>query len=161
VSLVFLYLFFEETNWNRDLASSEAGIPVRPSVEVTEGMEKSNPTQNGLQKPAGDLDLASVEASDTPTETFARKSFWEKLKLIDLANAGTVGSKTMMGLVIRPILYVRLPVVVFCGISVGCYQMWLSFLNGTESSVMTSSYGFSTEMLGVPFVSPIIFAVLG
>lgn len=85
----------------------------------------------------------------------------DKLKIIDLVNLKVTNPRVMIGQGIRPLLYLQFPVVVFCGISVGCYQMWLSFLNGTESSVMTDSYGLSVVMLGVPYVSPIIAAVLG
>lgn len=92
---------------------------------------------------------------------YRRKSFKEKLKLIDTANLKTRNPKDMIFQVIRPFLYLRYPVVVYCGICVGCYQMWLSFLNGTESSIMTESYGFSEVMLGVPYISPVLFSVLG
>lgn len=165
LSFVFLCFFCEETNWNRDHSASE---------DVTEYPPNSGLGGNGVQTPNVDVDIkigqeVKANQSDLDIElsveqgqtSYTKKTFWSKMKLISQNNSNHVDIGTIRGQVTRPLLYLQLPVVVFCGISVGCYQMWLSFLNGTESTVMSGTYNISTGLLGVPYLSPIVFSIFG
>ncbi|KAL1873120.1 hypothetical protein VTK73DRAFT_1081 [Phialemonium thermophilum] len=153
VSLLFLYFFLEETNWSRVLEASEEAIMDGQTTHLKhkKGHHDEDPKQEDLER----------QPSQGQGAIYTRKTFRDKLRLIDTTKLETKNGKDMLGQVVRPLLYLKLPVVVFCGVSVGCYQMWLSFLNGTESMIMTDSYGFSTVLLGAPFASPIIFSVFG
>lgn len=163
MSLLFLFFFMEETNWSRDHSSTE---------DLRESNAEPKTVEGVFDAPAGTTTIIGKDGAQVPKlsispshgqgdTTYTKKSYWAKLRIINPSTVKTVTAKSLFRQVTRPLIYLQLPVVVFCGISVGCYQMWLSFLNGTESSIMSDSYGFSTLMLGVPFVSPIIFAFIG
>ncbi|KAL1899572.1 hypothetical protein Sste5346_002974 [Sporothrix stenoceras] len=158
VSFLFLFFFMEETNWTRDHTSTEdVAIDNEKTMGDLDAPDTTNADKNGAQVPY----LSASPSHGQGDTAYTKKSYWAKLRLVDPRTVKTVTAKSLLRQVTRPLIYLQLPVVVFCGISVGCYQMWLSFLNGTESSIMSGSYGFSTLMLGVPFVSPIIFAFIG
>ena len=158
----------EETNWSRDHTSAEDLTEREQDHHISgndhlrgDSLEEKDVAKGDQRAKDGHNDLELQHSAGQGQTHYTHKTFRNKLKLVNSKGFKDVTLKSMFGQVIRPILYVRFPVVVFCGISVGCYQMWLSFLNGTESVIMTGSYGFSTSMLGVPFVSPIIFALFG
>ncbi|KAL4787418.1 major facilitator superfamily domain-containing protein [Aspergillus varians] len=174
VSLIFLYFFMEETNYTRSSSASEdtsdltqtlkskqddGKFPSYPYKPASAEQQLTKHT-GSKAKEAGHTDLER-EVSQSQGIVYTPRTFMDKLKILDMANLKEKDPKNMIGQVIRPFFYLRFPVVVFCGISIGCYQMWLSFLNGTESMVMTDSYHLSTVMLGVPYISPIIGAVFG
>ncbi|ERS96172.1 hypothetical protein HMPREF1624_07708 [Sporothrix schenckii ATCC 58251] len=169
VSFLFLFFFMEETNWTRDQTSTE-DVPIHNEKTVGDNFDAPVSAATNVDK---DIAGAGASHGDEVPKLFAspshgqgamsytKKSYWAKLRLFDRHTTKVVTAMSLFRQVTRPLLYLQLPVVVFCGTGVGCYQMWLSFLNGTESSIMSGSYGFSTLMLGVPFVSPIIFSFIG
>lgn len=88
-----------------------------------------------------------------------KKSYSDKVKPITLD--GFRNENQIWDLMIRPIKFLSFPVVFYTGFSYGATLVWLAMMNATESVVLSGApYHFSTSIIGVTFLSPLIGSTL-
>ena len=95
--------------------------------------------------------------ADNRTQT--EKSYASKLQVLTLD--GFRRRNHLVDLMRRPIAFLLFPIISYAGFSYGCSAIWLAFLNATESAVFSGPpYMFSTSIVGVTFVSPLVGTTL-
>ncbi|KAL8805521.1 MAG: hypothetical protein Q9182_001890 [Xanthomendoza sp. 2 TL-2023] len=88
------------------------------------------------------------------------KRYLQKLKpfdrkLLDRPNR-------LKGMVVRPLIFLTFPVILYAGFSYGSNLVWFNVLNGTTSLILSEKpYAFSSSMVGLSYVSPLLGAMLG
>ena len=94
------------------------------------------------------------------TDLQQAKSYPQKLKIYDRASLKHPGRLRMM--VFQPLILLSFPVILYAGFSYGSNLIWFNVLNGTASLILSGKpYGFSSSMVGLSYLSPLLGAVLG
>ncbi|KAL8813188.1 MAG: hypothetical protein Q9200_000455 [Gallowayella weberi] len=135
----------EETNYHRKSSlighvEKESGVakPENPNVD-------SYPEQEVIRDPA---------------EGPQRKQYLQKLKLFDRKLLDH--PNRLKGMMLRPLIFLTFPVILYAGFSYGCNLVWFNVLNGTTSLILSEKpYAFSSSMVGLSYVSPLLGAMLG
>lgn len=98
-----------------------------------------------------------VEANST---IYKRKTYLDRIKIFQFKKFPK--PKPLVSMVIRPLVFLTFPVIAYSGFCVGCYQMWLIVLNGTESLILSGPpYHFSTLVVGIPYAAAGVGVILG
>ena len=88
------------------------------------------------------------------------KSYWSKLKVFD--TEALRYPNHLKEMVLRPLIFLTFPVIFFSGFSYGSNLIWFNVLNGTASLILSESpYGFSSSIVGLCYLSPLIGVILG
>ncbi|CAK7242265.1 MAG: hypothetical protein STHCBS139747_003751 [Sporothrix thermara] len=147
---VFLFLFMEETNYDRITVGAVEDTAV--AVLATSGSASTD-----VEKTTGEK-----AACDTDTDTYAvlppsTKTFWQKLSLCDKPRPSRFFHRVR-----QQLLFLAWPVVFYAGFSYGSYLIWFTVMNATASIILGGSpYNFSAAMVGVSYVAPLIGVALG
>lgn len=141
VCTVFLFFFMEETQYHREVNTTNE------SYDQDDAEEKLGNVRVNIQE----------KTSPVP---YAPKTFKQKLKLISYNGKGE--RKFLMWEYFKgPFILLRYPTVLWCGFLYGSSLVLFNILNATTSLVFGSApYNFSASMVGLTYVSPIIFALL-
>ncbi|QNP97261.1 YALIA101S01e15324g1_1 [Yarrowia lipolytica] len=167
VAFVFLFFFFEETNFPR--------AKYMPSVEETSETEQASfteksPAYDDENEPTFENDSHSSmpRDSDKPRDmdlentapsgiVYEKKTFVQKLALLD-------EPKPMMlwTMIKRPfIIFVRFPVIVYSGFLCGTGLICFNICNATTSYVLSNPpYNFKASMVGLCYISPCVIVFL-
>lgn len=155
VCFVFLFFFFEETNFVRH--------PVLKKVNSTSSDSSTNDFASNNEKTVTmttavtDVSIVSTTASSistdlelAPTAVFRKKTFVQKLALFDKPRPIMLWEMTK-----RPfIIFVRFPVIVFSGFLCGLGLVWFNLVNGTVSAVLSADpYNFTPDKVGLCYIS--------
>ncbi|KAF1935410.1 MFS general substrate transporter [Clathrospora elynae] len=144
VTLVFLFLFMEESNYTRKID----GIPVPtslPPAGLVTGLD---------QEKADTLTSQSAASDEIPTST---KSFAQKLSIWQPSPG-----HNMLEHATRSLRYLSWPVIFYAGFSYGSYLIWFNVLNATASIILGGpGYNFKPSMVGLSYVSCCIGVILG
>jgi hypothetical protein len=145
VTLVFLFFFMEETNYQRRPApslSTTGSSPTGLTATLTD-QEKSQPVIS---------DSFQITPPKTSTKTFAQKlSLWHPTP-----------NTTMSAHTKRSLQYLTWPVIFYCGFSYGSYLILFNILNATASIILGSPpYNFSASMVGLSYLSCVLGVVVG
>ena len=63
---------------------------------------------------------------------------------------------------LRPLVFLTFPVIFYAGFSYGSNLVWFNVLNATASLILSGSpYNFSSSMVGLAYLSPLIGVVVG
>ncbi|KAF2090790.1 MFS general substrate transporter [Saccharata proteae CBS 121410] len=156
IGFVFLFFFMEETNYIRhtpgtplDSPGTETPIEVRGDSSPKDGGEKAALSSSALES-------GSVVATGLLGPS--RKTYWDKLKLWQKADLEK--SNEIPGMMLRPLIFLSFPVIFYAGFSYGSNLVWFNVLNGTASLILGGTYGFSSSMVGLAYVSPLIGVIL-
>lgn len=159
ISFVVLFFSLEETNFDRKQGSAISSY--RPSAKPSE--EPSLATQSAVveetnnEKDTKDSSTSNVTAT---TVSLQAKSYPQKLKIYDRASLTYPGRLKKM--VFQPLILLSFPVILYAGFSYGSNLIWFNVLNGTASLILSGKpYGFSSSMVGLSYLSPLLGAVLG
>ncbi|CDK25638.1 unnamed protein product [Kuraishia capsulata CBS 1993] len=148
LSLIFLFFFWEETNYFRP--------HIAPDDEIVEDV---SPEMKVDEKSAANAVVGTASSGDesgTPAPTYTKKSFVAKLKLLDRSRPFMLWK-----LIVRPVTMLRFPGIVWAGFCYGSSLIWFNVLNGTASTIFSADpYYFSTSMIGLTYISPIIFCFI-
>ena len=164
MSSIFFIFFFEETNYQR--APQVAALPSHPTSGETssqgDAIEKRPDRLDSKTKVSRDFqelqELHSVQPGSM--DTSEPKTYMARLKLFDRKLFRR--PNRLLSFIKRPLILVTLPVVAYSGFCVGCYQMWLIVLNGTQSMIFAGSpYNFSTLVIGLPYAAAGVGLILG
>lgn len=139
-TLVFLFFFMEETNYDRHTVGVVTTMPLGPSDEENKTAEM------------GQSGPAAVPYHATHPVTTKKKTFFQKLSLFDRPRPFMMHYRAWQSLKL-----ISWPVVFYSGFSYGTYLIYFNILNGTSSIILGSPpYSFSPSMVGLSYVSCII-----
>jgi MFS family permease len=162
VGFVILFFLMEETNYYGRGAVQGNIVPAESEPNQPDSSAVSSDDGNKEEKKADvDTDIEAVQASSTTTTTtFVRKTYWDKLKLIDTQPGRPTNLLTMM---YRPVLLViRFPVIFFSGFEYGTTLVMFNIMNATASLILGSPpYNFSPAMVGLSYFAPFIGVFVG
>uniref|UniRef100_A0A093V2T8 Putative MFS-type transporter n=2 Tax=Talaromyces marneffei PM1 TaxID=1077442 RepID=A0A093V2T8_TALMA len=132
-TFVFLALFMEETNYNRNTVAMSREEPTTgekstPAPRITEGQQIDN----------------------------APKSFVAKMSIIT-ANP----DQNMFKHALQSLRYLGWPVIFYAGFSYGSYLIWFNVLNATASIILSAApYNFSPSIVGLSYLSCCIGVII-
>lgn len=143
ITFVFLFIFMEETNYNRKTSSGIAESDLPPDLAADMDQEKAHAV--ALQS-STNMDIG------TSTKTFAQKlSIWQPSPGQNMFERGK-----------RSLRYLGWPVIFYAGFSYGSYLIWFTVLNATASIILSGpGYNFRPSMVGLSYVSCCIGVIIG
>ncbi|GIC92654.1 putative MFS transporter [Aspergillus udagawae] len=148
VTIAFLFLFMEETNYARKHAETA----------TVEGVSES-PTNPSAQ---GDQEKALPSAAQ-PDETecgviYSKKTYIQKLSIVGPQQP----RNNMFRRFYQTLYYLSWPVIFYAGFSYGSYLIWFNVLNATASLILGSApYNFSSSMVGLSYLACCLGAIGG
>lgn len=152
IGFVFLFFFMEETNYSRSIILAHENEP-----EQTDSPSSGTPSEHE-KKITPTEDVEPAEASPAPLKK--QKTYFDKVKLWQSADIKK--SNHLVGMVVRPLIFLTFPVIFYAGFSYGSNLVWFNVLNATASLVLAGPpYNFAASMVGVAYVSPLIGVAIG
>lgn len=150
----------EETNYHRKVSSHEntilhTGVESAPSdAEVgVDDSEKSNSEIKADDSVDGSRECGSHNDQRS-------KSYLNKLRLFDKRELQYPNQ--LKGMVLRPLIFLSFPVILYAGFSYGSNLIWFNVLNGTASHILSEEpYGFASSKVGLAYISPLVGVTLG
>ena len=154
IGFAFLFFLMEETNYQREpstvetaLASNCARASPKGSVDIS--VEKKNATDPAVE---------NIENGNC--QVYQPKSYWTKLRVF--GSTSRQRPNRLAGMMLRPLIFLTFPVIFYAGFSYGSNLVWFNVLNATASLILSGSpYNFSTSMVGLAYLSPLIGVVVG
>ena len=155
IGIVFCFFFMEETNYDR--APLEISLtPIETPGEVTpkeSELSSSEDPEKTAVIPNSDLNQVSLAGATH----YKKKTYIQKLALLDRKR-----DFRLFRMMIRPLLFLSLPSVVYAGFSYGSNLVWFNVLNGTASLILSAApYNFASSMVGLSYVSPLVGVAAG
>ncbi|KAF7116253.1 hypothetical protein CNMCM5793_004329 [Aspergillus hiratsukae] len=139
VTIVFLFFFMEETNYERKHAETATveGVP-----------ESTDPPERGDQEKAPP---ATAQSAETECEvSYSKKTYIQKLSIIGPRQA----RNNMFRRFYQMLYYLSWPVVFYAGFSYGSYLIWFNVLNATSSIILSSApYNFRSSTVGLSYLA--------
>jgi hypothetical protein len=155
IGFVFCFFFMEETNYDR--------APLDMVTTPTDTPGTATPKEGTISSSDDPEKTAAAVKSDSNSDNSAGivhyepKTYIQKLALLDKKREFNL-FRTML----RPLLFLSLPSVVYAGFSYGSNLVWFNVLNGTASLILSAApYNFSSSMVGLSYVSPLIGVACG
>jgi len=146
----------EETNHHR-----KAHIGVRVNGGSGSIMQNSGTRHDSVEdsKAKAKLDIVASTDEGDRDKVHRTKSFYDKLKVFDKQELRYPNRvKSMM---LRPLIFLTFPVIFYAGFSYGSNLIWFNVLNGTASLVLSNKpYGFSSSIVGLAYIAPLIGVML-
>lgn len=146
----------EETNYSRSPIAGVAPHETSPtaSPNVVGGLEEKtfSPKDNEAE--------SDVEAPESmPSPLYKRKTYLDKMKLVQASNLHKPNH--LGGMMLRPLIFLTFPVILYAGFSYGSNLVWFNVLNGTTSLILGGTYNFPSSMVGLSYLSPLIGVAIG
>ncbi|KAK9234239.1 major facilitator superfamily domain-containing protein [Lipomyces kononenkoae] len=163
IGFVFLFLFMEETNYH---LRATVGVEARED-QLSQVESKFQSTKEGTnlgdhhlhhfpspQKTRISSSVVPQEQSSSRTTTLAKK--------LRLFQPGVFSHPNRIHrMMVRPLVFLSFPVIVFAGFSYGSSLVWFNILNGTASLILSSPpYNLSPSIVGVSYISPLLGAFI-
>ncbi|OTB13406.1 hypothetical protein K445DRAFT_377685 [Daldinia sp. EC12] len=142
VTWLFLFLFMEETNYDRRtvgiVAESDHGAH-EPGLSEGKGKEGSADPSDSIERVPSPEGRSSAET----------KTFWQRLSIVDKPRPFMMHYRAWQSLKLLP-----WPVVLFSGFSYGTYLVYFNILNATSSIILGSPpYNFRPSLVGLSYLS--------
>lgn len=139
VCFVFLFFFFEETNFVR-----------HPALNKVDSITSDEGAVTLYEKNTVKSVSATTDVEVATTDVMKKKTFIQKLALFDQPRPIMIWE--MMK---RPfIIFFRFPVIVFSGFLCGLGLVWFNLVNGTVSAVLSADpYNFTPDKVGLCYIS--------
>ncbi|CAJ2512071.1 Uu.00g076960.m01.CDS01 [Anthostomella pinea] len=145
VTWIFLFLFMEETNYDR----RSVGVVAAESAQGVAVVDKG---EDGKEK--GASSLAGGETAEIPRTS--TKTFWQKMSLVDKPRPFMMHYRAWQSLKL-----LSWPVVFYSGFSYGTYLIYFNILNATSSIILGGPpYNFRPSLVGLSYVSCMIGVTL-
>jgi MFS family permease len=158
MGVAFVYCFFlmEETNYDRQIIQSTLNAGSGSSSEdIIEPGAAADEKSAG--KRAAGKEQASAELGEVTAVTYPRKTYWQKLGVIDKKRPNR-----LLDIMWSPFKFFRFPVVVWAGFMYGTNGLvWPGILNATASPLYTKTYGFNSTDVGFAYFGAVVGMVLG
>lgn len=151
VWIVALFFFCPETAYRRDEAlNTDLGTEdkiVSLEVEAIEDQEKDKPAARTIER--AETNTSSVEL---------KHSYWHELKIFH----GRVSDDPFWKVLIRPLMMLVFPQVIFSFFAYGLTTSWLVVVGGVLAQLFTvAPYNFSVSGVGLVAIAPLIGAIIG
>ncbi|KAI0019462.1 major facilitator superfamily domain-containing protein [Xylariomycetidae sp. FL0641] len=165
VTWVFLFLFMEETNYDRATVGVVAASSSAPGSAVDVGAEageKKSPTTDEKTQdaaPSPDETTSEPPASQPggAIEGTRTKTFWQRLSLVDKPRPFMMHYRAWQSLKL-----LSWPVVFYAGFSYGTYLVYFNILNATSSIILGGApYHFAPSLVGLSYLSCVIGTAVG
>lgn len=141
VAFVFLFLFMEETNYDRAV-SNTGDVP---------------PSTNEAQRDKYAADVEGVPATHQIPVPGKEKTFLQKLSLKDSPRPFLMHWRARQSL--RLLAW---PNIFFAGFSYGTYLIWFNILNATASIILGGApYNFKPSIVGLSYIACLVGVILG
>ena len=147
----------EETNYYRKPPT--IGYQSNSDISSSANAEKSADEEIESSKQSI-TDAAAAEDEQNCSETPKARPLGNRLKIfhrqtLDYPNR-------MKGMAIRPLIFLSFPIIFYSGFSYGSSLIWFNVLNGTASLILSGEpYNFSSSIVGLCYVSPLIGIIVG
>lgn len=139
VCFIFLFLFFEETNFDRNKYMNDMGE--MSDVELQ--------TEHELKKKQADIEPGVGVV-------FEKKTFLQKMSLLSPPKPFM-----LFTLLKRPFTLVKYPVILFSGFMCGTGLICFNICNATTSYVLSNNpYNFPASMVGLCYLSPCVMVLI-
>lgn len=147
----------EETNYHR---KTIVGNEVKKNDAGGLGSREPDTRDEAVEKYNMDAELNASTEEGGPHDVPRRKSFYQKLKAFDKQELRY--PNRLKEMVLRPLIFLSFPVIFYAGFSYGSSLVWFNVLNGTASLILSGKpYGFSSSIVGLAYLSPLIGMILG
>ena len=140
----------EETNFHRAAESCE------------KARSRDGPADSETSKSDSDLTQNSPYhgQASTARSLAKQKTYLQKLKVLD--EGATSHPNRLVGMASRPLIFLSFPVILYAGFCYGSNLIWFNVLNGTTSLILSKQpFGFSSSMVGLSYISPLIGSTIG
>lgn len=158
LSFIILFFTLEETNFHREQIQNICSTP-----SLKDRTEASSMTRFEMKQDSKHGTLADNLPHDLATKTEVanrKKCYLQKLKLFD--NKALRYPNKIFDMMLRPLIFLTFPVIFYAGFSYGSNLVWFNVLNGTASLILSKEpYGFSSSMVGLSYLSPLLGVTLG
>ena len=145
----------EETKFHRKLSPRSKAENYSSLAPITESR------QTDIK--AIEENSPETEATDTKGRIFDNgrsTPYWRRLKVFDRKVLRYPSH--LKGMFLRPLIFLGFPVIFYSGFSYGSNLIWFNVLNGTASLILSEApYGFSSSIVGLCYISPLIGVILG
>ncbi|KAF5255644.1 hypothetical protein FOXYS1_13935 [Fusarium oxysporum] len=146
-TLVLLFVFMQETNYNRTKIETDQAQSIDYRAEQP-NEEKEGTTAAG--PPRAEM-VSTIDAILTPKSFTQKLSAWQSLPGPSTPHHSA-----------RILKLLSWPVVFHAGFSYGSYLVWFNVLNATASTVLSGSpYHFEPSMVGLSYLSSYVGTVVG
>ena len=107
-----------------------------------------------------ELDMSTTADQEITSDHASRKSFYQKLKVFDKQELRY--PNRLKGMIVRPLTFLSFPIISYAGFSYGSNLIWFNVLSGTTSLILSRKpHGFSSSIVGLSYISPLIGVILG
>lgn len=138
--LVFLVLFMEETNYNRDIKIAP-GLP---------------PAMDSVAEEKAPVATPAPQTLDVVDVSIASKTYFDKLSIWHFNP-----SQNMIRHAIQSVRFLGWPVIFYAGFSYGSYLVLFNILNATASIILSAEpYNFASSMVGLSYLSCCIGVII-
>ncbi|KAJ0333144.1 hypothetical protein COL922a_010968 [Colletotrichum nupharicola] len=158
ITLVYCFLFMEETNYDRPARLEDHETPVSSEAQRTEsatGSEEESKVANTTEK-QGTPTTNPVD-SETGQVMYPRKTFVQKLGINDKPRPNR-----MLDIALGALRGFTYPSVVYAGLMYGANNLvWSGVQNATTGTVYTTMYGFSTAGVAGAYAGGVLGTIIG
>lgn len=157
IAFVLVFFCMEETKFNRTVYLEGQSASITPDKANLAEVDRNN-DQKDLNNAEADLEASPTNTTQNTTRintNMTKKPFIAKLKPME--STGFHQQNRVLRLMLEPFQLLRYPIIVYAGLLYGCNIVWLTFLNATESMVLSDRpYNMSTSMVGLTFIAPLV-----
>ena len=149
----------EETNFHRQVLDKETSkMNTNMGLKTYDLEADANSSEENNTEMKADEAVSEIAAE--ADQVYRKKSYFDKLKLFDKQTL--LYPNRLKGMVLRPLVFLSFPVIFYAGFSYGSNLIWFNVLNGTASLILSQEpYGFSSSMVGLTYLSPLIGIIIG
>ncbi|ETN43078.1 uncharacterized protein HMPREF1541_02236 [Cyphellophora europaea CBS 101466] len=158
LNLVLAFFFQEESSWHRTEVEAEVSTGAT-DVHINQAVALGSTGQD-VEKTRPSEPPVEPTASQDAGETYARKTYWQKLSLW---TNNKMTPEQIFRIVWRPLLIiVQFPNILFAGMLYAFTNSWYLVYNATASAILSAEpYNFSSSMVGVTYLAPLLGAIIG
>lgn len=161
ISAIVLFIFLEETNYRRDL--SVPSITSRGEVTVVLGEDPKDAETTTQTVPVDDEEMKPPPAEPHPIHASDRMSVpWPGPRPWQLYTLSPNAGGIMLRGLIHPLMLLRHPTVLWCGLIYGLYQIFFNLQAALCSGVLSAPpYNFKPNSVGLTYLAPLIATMPG
>lgn len=163
VAFIFLFLFMEETNYNRKVNPTKV-LEAITSQDVTPGLSDNGDNEKvhavlshqTVEERLGEINenFSSDEIEYAPVST---KTYLQKMSL----TSGVRDRFLLPHFLLGPFKMARFPPVLWAGFLYGSSLVWFNLLNATAALILGGApYNFSSSAVGLAYLSPTILSCI-
>ena len=150
----------EETNYHRRF---EPGFDAKTNTIARSSPINSKTGITPVEKESLEMKKNGLTVADVEHKSnkdVRQRTYLNKLKVFDRQEL--LYPNRLRRMVIRPFVFLSFPVIFYAGFSYGASLIWFNVLNGTSSLILSQKpYAFSSSMVGLSYLSPLIGVTLG